>query len=350
MLNPLAPCDKTRDNETLKFQRRRGNWGFPAASGVLIVLKDSQPAIETATSTAPPSQAYRGVLNKPATAIFLMCLGSLIFPAMNSGAKWLAKIYPVEQVIFIRILTHFLFMSVLFVPRYGSAIFKSQKPLWQLGASALLFVATGCFFIGIQTIPLAEATIITFLGPLFVTLLAVLLLGEPVNGLRIACIAAGFAGAAIVIRPGSDLFRIEALLIILNAFLYACYQIMTRKLAGIDKPETTAVYNGLVGAVAMAALMPFFWKMPDNLFHLAAFLSLGILGGLGHYAVASAMRYAQASLVAPFHYMQIVFAVFYGWFMFGDWPDSLSFIGCGIIALAGVALAVTETRDQKLPA
>ena len=99
---------------------------------------------------------------------------------MNSGAKWLAKIYPVEQVIFIRILTHFLFMSVLFVPRYGSAIFKSQKPLWQFGASALLFVATGCFFIGIQTIPLAEATIITFLGPLFVTLLAVLLLGERV--------------------------------------------------------------------------------------------------------------------------------------------------------------------------
>ena len=336
-------------------ERQRGP---PAVSDVYILLKDQQPSSpntfsqnaherDSLTPASPVTQSYRGVLNAPVRAIALMCLGSLIFPAMNSGAKWLAQFYPVEQVIFIRILTHFLFMSALFLPRYGVAILKSRKPLWQIGASALLFVATGCFFIGIQTIPLAEATIISFLGPLFVTLLAVLLLGERVNGLRIACILAGFAGAAIVIRPGSDLFRIEALLVIINAFLYACYQIMTRKLAGIDKPETTAVYNGLVGAVVMAALMPFFWKMPDTLLHLAVFLGLGILGGLGHYAVASAMRYAQASLVAPFHYMQIVFAVFYGWFLFGDWPDSLSFVGCGIIALAGVALAVTETRDHK---
>ena len=266
---------------------------------------------------------------------------------MNSGAKWLAQIYPVEQVIFIRILIHFLFMTVLFIPRYGTKIFKSQKPSWQIMASALLFIATGCFFIGIQTIPLAEATIITFLGPIFVTLLAIGFLGERVNGVRIACIAAGFAGAAIVIRPGSDVFRVEALLVIANAFLYACYQIMTRKLASIDKPETTAVYNGLVGAAVMAFLMPLFWKMPDQPLHLVLFLSLGVLGGFGHYAVASAFRYAQASLIAPFHYTQIVFAVLYGWLLFGDWPDSLSFVGCSIIALAGVALAITETRDKK---
>ena len=274
------------------------------------------PDLQTVSEDGPTDQShtsnpYDGILNAPATAIALMCVGSLIFPAMNSGAKWLAKIYPVEQVIFIRILTHFLFMSALFMPRYGTAIFKSQKPLWQISASALLFIATGCFFVGIQTIPLAEATIITFLGPLFVTLLAVLFLGERVTPLRLLCIVAGFVGAAIVIRPGSDVFRLESLLIIMNAFLYACYQIMTRKLAGIDKPETTAVYNGLVGAVVMAFLMPYVWKMPDQPLHLLLFLSLGILGGLGHYAVASAMRYAQASLIAPFHYMQIVFAVLY---------------------------------------
>ena len=276
-----------------------------------------------------------------------MCLGALIFPAMNSGAKWLAKIYPVEQVIFVRILVHFVFMSTLFIPRFRWEILKSKKPTWQLAASTLLFIATGCFFIGIQSIPLAEATIITFLGPLFVTLLAVFFLGERVNGVRLLCIFFGFLGAAIVIRPGSDVFHLEALLIVANAILYACYQIMTRKLASIDKPETTAIYNGLVGAIVMAALMPLFWKMPENIFHLLMLLSLGILGGLGHYAVASAFRYAQASLIAPFHYTQIVFAVLYGWLLFGDWPDSLSFVGCTIIAIAGVALAITETRDKK---
>ena len=276
-----------------------------------------------------------------------MCTAAILFPFMNGTAKYLGTKYPMEEVIWIRILSHLVFVSFLFVPRYGWGIVRSKRLKTQLLASAMLFLSTYLFFQSVGIIPLAEATAITFVGPLMVTVLAVPMLGEKTSLFRIMCVICGFAGALLVIRPGSDVFQAGSLLVVLSALLYSLYQITTRTLAGFDRPETSVIYSGIVGSLVMSAMVPFSWKTPESLTDMALMGSLGVIGGLGHYFVARALRITKASVIAPFHYLQIIFAVLYGYLVFNNLPDLLTVAGGAIIAIAGIAICWLEIKASK---
>jgi len=285
--------------------------------------------------------------NAALRGILLMCTAAILFPFMNGTAKYLGTKYPMEQVIWIRILSHLVFVSFLFVPRYGWGIVRSKRLKTQLSASTMLFLSTYLFFKSVDIIPLAEATAITFVGPLMVTVLAVPMLGEKTSLFRIICVVCGFMGALLVIRPGSDVFQAGSLLVVLSALLYSLYQITTRTLAGFDRPETSAIYSGIVGSLVMSAMVPFTWKTPESLTDMALMGSLGMIGGLGHYFVARALRITKASVIAPFHYLQIIFAVFYGYLVFNNLPDLLTVAGGAIIAIAGIAICWLEIKASK---
>jgi drug/metabolite transporter (DMT)-like permease len=279
--------------------------------------------------------------------IVLMCGSAMFFPIMNGTAKYLGTKYPMEEVIWIRILSHLVFVTAFFVPQYGWSIVKSKRLKTQLGASLLLFLSTFSFFQSVGAIPLAEATAITFVGPLMVTVLAVPLLGEKTSLFRMVCVVCGFLGALLVIRPGTEVFHIGSLLVVLSALLYALYQIATRKLSGFDRPETSVIYSGVIGSLAMSAMVPFYWKTPESLLDMGLMLSLGVLGGIGHYLVARALRITKASVIAPFHYLQIIFAVFYGYLVFNNLPDLLTVAGSAIISAAGIAICWLEIKTSK---
>ena len=150
-----------------------------------------------------------------------------------------------------------------------------------------------------------------------------------------------------MIRPGTDVFHVGSLLVVLSALLYALYQIMTRKLSRFDRPETTVIYSGIIGSLVMSAIVPFSWKTPESLTDMALMGSLGVIGGCGHYAVARALRITKASVIAPFHYLQIIFAVFYGYMVFNNLPDVLTIVGSAIISLAGIAICWLEIKASK---
>ncbi len=285
--------------------------------------------------------------NAALRGILLMCTAAILFPFMNGTAKYLGTKYPMEEVIWIRILSHLVFVSFLFVPRYGWGIVRSKRLKTQLMASAMLFLSTYLFFQSVGIIPLAEATAITFVGPLMVTVLAVPMLGEKTSLFRMMCVICGFAGALLVIRPGSDVFQAGSLLVVLSALLYSLYQITTRTLAGFDRPETSVIYSGIVGSLVMSAMVPFSWKTPESLTDMALMGSLGVIGGLGHYFVARALRITKASVIAPFHYLQIIFAVLYGYLVFNNLPDLLTVAGGAIIAIAGIAICWLEIKTSK---
>lgn len=274
-----------------------------------------------------------------------MCGAGLLFPVMGGFAKILGADYNSLQVSWARAFGHIIFMLAVFVPRYGLGMLRTRRPGTQLMRSCLLIMSNLSYFFAITFIPIAMAATISLTAPLVVALLAWPMLGERTTAGRVVALGVGFVGVVIVIRPGTDLFQWASLFVVWSAFCYALYQVLTRRIAGIDSPETSAIYSSLVGAFGMILVLPFVWKTPENPRDVFYFCSLGVLGALGHYCVARAMAYAPANIVSPFQYMQLLGAVAVGYLFFGDFPDILGWVGAAIIVGAGLYIGWSQRKS-----
>lgn len=222
----------------------------------------------------------------------------------------------------------------------------SRRPVAQILRSATLFGSNISFFYAITFIPIAQAASISLTAPLIVALLAWPMLRERTTPARVIALIIGFVGVLVVIRPGTAVFHWASVFVVASATFYGVYQILTRRMAAIDPPETSAIYSSVVGAFFMLLVVPFVWVTPHSLFHLFLFCGLGVLGALGHYCVARAMSYAPASIVSPFQYFQLLGAVAVGWLFFGDLPDALTWLGAAIIVGAGLFIGWSQTRKR----
>jgi drug/metabolite transporter (DMT)-like permease len=290
---------------------------------------------------------YRpGFVPRPAIGILFMLGSATLFPIMNGFVKMLSADYTSEQIIWARNATHLLFVLALFAPRRGWTIFRTRRPGLQFARSLLLLLSTICFFTAVKYIDLGKAATIQFVAPFIVTVMAWRLLGESLSAARLAAVGLGFLGAVIVIRPGSSAFKWADLLPLGSSFFYAAYQVCTRFVADKDTAETSVVYSALIGTLAMALLLPFVWKTPATAFDIVVMSGLGVLGGLGHYCIARAMQHAEASLIAPFNYWQIVGSSLFGLIVFGEVPDAFVWLGAAVIVAAGGMMAWQEARPR----
>lgn len=278
--------------------------------------------------------------------IFFMCAATTLFPIMNGIVQVLSRDYPSEQIIWARTAGHLVIVLLLVVPRYGLGVLLTKRPGAQISRSLLLLASTTFFFFAVKEVPLAKAASISFMTPFFVTLLALPMLGERIDPKRLAAVIVGFLGVLVVIRPGSEVFQPASVLIVGSAFCYAVYQVFTRKVAGIDRPETSVMYSALIGTLVMTAVVPFVWTPPANLTELLLHLALGCLGAGGHWCVAKAMTYGQANVISPFQYWQMIGSVIVGYIISGLLPDAITWFGASIIIAAGVTIAITETRRR----
>jgi drug/metabolite transporter (DMT)-like permease len=294
------------------------------------------------STAAPPSQRILA-------GILFMCGAGLLFPVMSGFAKFLGQSgYSSLEVSWARAFGHIVFMLAFFVPRFGLRMLKTRRPVIQLLRSAMLFMSNATNFFAITFIPLAKTASISLMAPLLVVPLAWAILGERTTRARMAALFVGFAGVLIVIRPGTELFHWASLLAVVSALGYAIYQVLTRRVAGIDPPETSTVYSSVVGAFGMFLVLPFVWRTPDTLRDVVFFCSLGVIGALGHYMVAQALTNAPANIIAPFQYMQLIGSVTVGYLFFGDFPDFLTWVGAAIIVASGLYIGWSQTR--KAPA
>ncbi len=277
-----------------------------------------------------------------------MCLAAMLFPVMNGFAKLLIQQYHPTQIVWARNASHLVFLLILFVPKVGlGPLFRCNQPLGQMSISILLLVSTAMMFMALEFLPLANASAIIFTAPLIVTVLSVVLLKETVGGARWLAVMVGFAGMLIVMRPGSDLFHWASFLVLGSATTYALYQIVMRRIAGRDTPETTAVYSVVLSTILMSCIVPFFWKTPATLLDLGMFCGLGIIGGIGHYCMAHAMALAPASTISPFNYTQILGAIVFDYMVFATFPDLWTWAGAAVIALSGIYLLLHEARSGR---
>ncbi|MGH8764823.1 MAG: DMT family transporter, partial [Burkholderiales bacterium] len=175
--------------------------------------------------------------------------------------------------------------------------------------------------------------------PLFVTVLAVPMLGERLDPSRAVAIVLGLIGAIVVVRPGSAVFTWYALLPMGMAVCNALYQILTRKVAGLEHPMTSLAWGAIVGAVLLTLVAPFAWQTPQSAFHWALLGLMGLLASIGHYLLIRAFEFAGATLLAPFTYTTLVWAMLLGFLVFGQFPDTVSLCGSAIIVGSGLFLA-----------
>ena len=282
-----------------------------------------------------------------ARAILLFIISGFFLSALDATAKLLVRDYPVWWVVWARYAGHLVVVIPLGLYKAGPGFWRTRHPLLQLGRSSLLVIATVCFFSALRYLPLAEASAISFLAPLFIVILSGPLLGEKVSGARWLGVAAGFAGILLITRPGSAAFHPATLLMLVMAVSNALYQIITYKLRG-DSVYTTLVHSALAGAIFFTLLLPFLAPHPlPGMADSLRFLALGVLAGLGHWLMISALLYGQASQLSPFAYLQMAWPLLFGWLFFGQFPDGVSIAGMAMIVAAGLWLAWQERRRAQ---
>ena len=268
-----------------------------------------------------------------------------LFTVMDAIAKQLTKEVGLIQTIWVRYTGQALLVFMIVLPRLRE-VAKSQYPKLQLLRSVVLMAATCLFFLSISKIGLAEATAIMDINPVLITLGAFLFLGEKIGPRRILGIIASMIGALIIIRPGTDVFTVYAVLPLVAAVCYTTYNLTTRFVGNRESPWTSLLYSALFGAVVFSCMVPFFWQ-PVSLFSAGLMVLLSLCGTFSQLFLIRALAIGEASLLAPFAYVGLIYATIWGLVFFGEFPDEWSIIGAIIIAISGFYVWYRDTFGSK---
>lgn len=274
-------------------------------------------------------------MNSP---IFLFILSGICFSTVDVIAKILVQDTNLIAVVWSR----FFGQSLLAIPIawhfLGKRFWHTQNISLQLFRSFLLVATAALFFAGLYWLPLAEASSITFTAPIWVAILSGPILGERVGFKDWLVAGLGFLGILFIARPGSAIFHLATLMLVLMAFLNAIFQLSTRKLVE-DSAYTTFFYSGIVGLLISTLLLPFADPIPPlPLFEYGLFGLIGLLGGFAHLLVVLAFYKMRPYKLTPLVFLQLIWAVGYGYLIFGELPDGLSVLGMMLIASSGIWL------------
>ena len=262
------------------------------------------------------------------------------FAVLDTTGKYLSQRYPVGVLVWARYLVPALVLGSVLYPRMGRDLVVTPRWRLQILRAALLAGVSFLIMGGLRTIPMAEGTSLFFITPLIVTLLAGPVLGERVTLAHWLLALFGFSGVLLIARPDGNLPLVPVLMLLAGSFLYALYQLATRKLAATERPLTTLFYTALVGATLSSLLLPAsaHSALPGLLDTLLV-LSLGVSGMAGHFLLIRAMAFAPASALSPLSYVQLVWATLMGWAVFGQLPGASAIGGAAIIVVSGLLSA-----------
>jgi drug/metabolite transporter (DMT)-like permease len=290
------------------------------------------------------SQLFNDTTRNRQIGIALVTATTLLFAVLDTSAKWLVQTVPVLQVVWLRFVFHTLLTTVIFMPSMGRDLFIIKSPSLQLLRGVMLALMTGLNFFALQYLQLAETGAVQFSVPILIALISAWLLHEKLDAKRWLAICVGFAGVLIIIRPGSHAFHPAILLSIMNAMLYAGFNLMTRRLAGSDHPISTQLASAVVPSVLLAPFALWQWHAPEDALTWGILALAGLTGGLGHAASALAHRYATAAVLGPFLYQQIIYMTLGGWLVFGQIPDAAVVVGASVVVFSGLYLLWRELK------
>ncbi len=278
--------------------------------------------------------------------IGLVTLATLCFALLDACAKWLVQTLPVMEVVWLRFLTHVLLMGTVLLPLHGAALFRLHAPKQHLLRGSMLAAMTALNFFALQYLQLAETGAIQFSVPILIALLSAWWLGERLDARRWVAIVVGLAGVLLVIRPGSQAFHPAIILSVLNALFYAAFNLLTRRMAATDSPESIQLVSAFIAAAWLTPFALLQWQWPADGLTWGVVALCGLAGGLGHQFVAQAHRHASAAVLAPFIYQQILYMALWGWLVFNQVPDAFVIAGAAVVVLSGLYLLWLEMRRK----
>jgi drug/metabolite transporter (DMT)-like permease len=288
-------------------------------------------------------------------AIGFKLISALLFAAMSGLVRQLADVAPIGQMVFFRSAFAILPVVVIYAIRgeLRSAV-RTSRPLGQLGRGMLSVFGMFSNFSALARLPLADVTAISFASPLITVALAAIILKEHVRIFRWSAVLAGFAGVIVMLVPQFDVSRyagagvvtvaaVGSLFAMMSAVCNAGTVIQTRRLTQSETTSSIVFYFSIVCALAGALTLPFAWHSPTQS-EWVALIALGVLGGIAHIFLTESYRYATASVVAPFDYSSMLWALLLGYWLFGELPSALVYVGATIVAGAGLFVIWRERQ------
>jgi len=278
--------------------------------------------------------------------IGLMVFSTFLFPLKDSFVKLLDGQYSAIQIVWTQFAVTSVVFFALILAREGKAALLIRAPALQILRSLFVTTGMGTFYWAITLIPLAEATAMQFIAPLVVTALSPFLLGEKVGIRRWLSVIAGFAGVLIVLQPEFGGVHEGYFIAAISGLCIGFFFILNRKLAGYAGPIASVAYSAFLGAIMVSPLVPSVWitPAPEDLWLFAGFLAFALTG---QAAMFSAFHFGEATLVSPFHYVQIVGATLFGYLFFSQFPEPARLSGIVIIIASGIYIAVREARKSR---
>jgi len=275
----------------------------------------------------PPSQRV---------AIGWLFAGISLFATMDAAAKWVSRTYPVTAAVWLRYLVPTLLVGGYLVATRGFKFAHAARPGIQILRGITLVVSTLCFWTALSHLPLVEAATVSFIGPTMVVIFAALLLGERPKRTHWIALAIGFLGVLIALRPGVAHAGVGAIAALASAAFYSLYLVLTRKVAGEADALVLLFHANAIGALALTAISPATARMPMIPAEWMILPALGVFGALGHWCMIRAYSHADAATLAPFMYVQLLVATFYGWLIYDNLPDGFTLLGMIVILASGL--------------
>lgn len=283
-------------------------------------------------------------ISKENIGIIFGILAFLLFASSDVLQKYATINHTVFQIIFFRYLFLFI-VSITESRRKKNKIFwKTNNFKLQILRSFISLIETIFFVTSFKYLSLASVHSVAALAPIFVVILSIFFLKEYVERKIWIAIFAGFFGVLIILRPGFEVFNLNALLPLGAGFFFAFYQILTKKVSETDSDETSLFYTSIFGLIIIGILALVYW----NEFTIFSFFILPLIGlmmTLAHYSLIIALARAPASKIQPFHFSLIFWAIIFGFIFYNDIPDNPTIIGAIVIAIAGIYIIRTQTKN-----
>jgi drug/metabolite transporter (DMT)-like permease len=296
------------------------------------------------------SEADRSPIGRPKRdriplGILLMVSATVLFSGSSAISKWLVATYQPGEVLFTRTLVSLFACALFILPRTGFGVYRTARLHHHLARSVSQGISQTSLTIAFSMMPLAGAMAISFSSPLWATVISALLFREMVGPARWLALLIGFVGVLIVTRPGAETFQIGALFALANAILYGSVTAAVRRMTATESAETLTLYQVTFLTLFFACLLPFGWTNP-TWFDAGLMTFNGVSNALGQYLWTRALVLAPASAVAPFHYTSLVWAMVFGFLIWGDVPTVTLLIGSSIVATVGLFLLWRESGGR----
>ncbi|MCO6186990.1 DMT family transporter [Rhizobium sp. L1K21] len=278
--------------------------------------------------------------------VILMAMAFLSLSVCDMLAKLATSEFPPLQIAWTRQLA--LLTGVLIALSFrGPILLKTKNPGMQVARGALAVTSAVCFIFGVKYVPLADAVAVTFVAPFVVTAVSGLLLGEKVGPRRWTAVIFGFIGVLIILRPGFGTVHPAALLLVLAATAFAMRQVLSRRLAGVDKTGTTVAYTALVSVFLLSLPLAFVWQTPVKGEHILWLAGMTLAAAMGEMFLITALEIGEAAVLAPVQYSLIIWSTLWGWLVFGDLPDMWTGVGAAVIVATGLYIFQRERTVQR---